>query len=157
MLTPETLQDIVAYEGLSKPPSDISNIRISPYYPYYTGTSANLVWETYLKGSDEIFHSLWTVEEITINSLRVLFIPITGLCLLFYLLRKKQFLTPELDRVSHIFNLKEFSFFGIILFLLGFSICFWIEMEDLKWEFTRFVILGMIIGMLFFSILLFEH
>ena len=47
--------------------------------------------------------------------------------------------------------------FGIILFLLGFSICFWIEMEDLKWEFTRFVILGMIIGMLFFSILLFEH
>lgn len=160
MLTPEFFQTEIYYSGLVSPPKDISTLEIAPGYPYLVGGSINLIWDQSLLVSDlklslekgwlGVFESIWILEKIIFNSIRVLLIPILGV-VIFTILKKK--LIDDLINQSF-YDLNSLSYFGLISLVIGLLICFTIEMGGYKWEFVRFMIPSIIIGQILFSLLM---
>ena len=98
MLTPEFLQTNLEYYGLMSPLGNSSGLEVYPGYPYHFGNpnewalgQLSLLKELQMyiqQGLSGYSYSIWVLEQIIFNSVRVLFFPILGI-IAFYFLPKK--------------------------------------------------------------------
>lgn len=162
MLTPSSYHTNINYigvmsvaDGAAEHGASERALNLSPGYQYYyDGISG---WKSdralllhkaleYKKNLPKDIASLvWTLERIVINSIVVLFFPMAGLIYL----RKKCKLESSLSEKS---SFRYLYLFGILTFIIGLLISFPFSLNGYKWELSRFMIPGIAIGMLGFSL-----
>ncbi|MGK5008325.1 hypothetical protein [Janthinobacterium sp. MDB2-8] len=165
MLTPKSMQTLGDVPGLMSTSNSgetkLPGIHLVPGVPFHFGWGGD--WKSgqngYLKEAKiylehpklNLMPLLWIIEQLFFTSLRILFFPIAGLIAIFLIWRKAGIpsntqhypITP-----SH----ATLSIFGIYTFLIGFLIDFTLLVNGYKWELSRFMIPGILIGMLGFSL-----
>jgi hypothetical protein len=157
MLTPSYFFTEISYSGILKMGS---RLEISPGIGFHYGWVGN--WEFGLTNltnfaknitapleNIEFLNKLpWHIEQIVFTSLRVHFFTIIGLIFLFlysnYLFLKNNTFIEDPDKVS---LLKNMSIFGILFFIIGFTLAFPFSLNDNKWALTRFLLPAITIGM----------
>ena len=159
MLTPSTYHTNINYIGMMSVADSRREGKVAVYpdpgYPFhYDGISG---WKSgqkpllkkaleYKKNLPKDIASLvWTLERIVINSIVVLFFPVAGLIYL----RKKCKLESSLSEKS---SFRYLYLFGILTFIIGLLISFPFSLNGYKWQLSRFMIPGIAIGMLGFSL-----
>ena len=170
MLTPSSQHTKVNYPGMMS----VSNARegkatehgikekgviIYPGYPFhYDGIFGWKSGQTQLLEealgyksnlTENIPSFVWTLERVAINSIVVLFFPMAGLIYLKkYRLNPKPCSKSEVDRLY---------LFGLLFFIFGLFISFPFSLNGYKWELSRFMIPGIAIGMLGFSLFVLDQ
>jgi hypothetical protein len=157
MLTPNYFLTDLSYDGLLKVGS---RLEISPGIGFHYGWVGN--WEfgltnltnfaknitTPLENKEFLNKLPWHLEQIVFTSLRVHFFTITGLILLFlysnHLILKNNTFIKGPDKISLI---KNMSIFGILFFIIGFTLAFPFSLNDNKWALTRFLLPAISIGL----------
>ena len=168
MLTPSTYHTNINYIGMmsvadSRREGKVAaeygvnekGLTVYPGYPFhYDGISG---WKSgqkpllkkaleYKKNlTKDISSFVWTLEKVVINSIVVLFFPMAGLI---YLRRKCKLESS----ISEKYSLDYLYLFGILTFIIGLLISFPFSLNGYKWELSRFMIPGIAIGMLGFSL-----
>lgn len=165
MLTPSSQHTEVNYSGMMS----VSNARegkatehgikekgviIYPGYPFhYDGifgwkSGQTQLLEEALEYKKSLIKNIssfvWTLERVVINSIVVLFFPIAGLIYL-----KKYRSNPKVYNKNEVDYL---YFFGLLFFIFGLLISFPFSLNGYKWELSRFMIPGIAVGMLGFSL-----
>lgn len=159
MLTPKKLLTKIDYPGVMSLTSQ-EEFRLRPKFgvPFHFGWAGEWtygltkphaeLWETYQDKSSFIRqYFLWLAEQIIFTSLRILAIPIIGLSYWLYF-RKRE------ERRMSPFNIStdEIAIYGFIFLLSGFMMSFPLSINQYKWELSRFLIPGIAIGMLGFTL-----
>ncbi len=164
MLTPKFLQvdfsSHVAQTLFSKSSSLGSGLQFIPGIPFYYGSMSsgwhfgnmdllkaaqNILFEPNLKFASLI----WMVESILLNSFRILAVPFLGVIFLIFHLNSKNF---KFHFNNH--DYFKFCFATILLFTIGFIICFFISLNGYKWELSRFIIPGYFFSYIAFCLFL---
>ncbi|MFZ6765494.1 hypothetical protein ACO0LM_00310 [Undibacterium sp. Di26W] len=168
MLTPKSMQVALDVPGLMttagvKAEQHHAGLMFVPGVPFHFGWSG-ADWkagqlsfikegQVYMMGWQKNFAAfIWILEQMFITSIRVLFFPIIGI-IGFFFLSKWQLKTPEIEQNSE--NAPSFKLLGLsaaYLFFIGFFINFTIMLNGYKWELSRFLIPGVTMGMLGFSL-----
>jgi hypothetical protein len=93
---------------------------------------------------------LWQLEKILIDSFVVLFFPIAGL----YLFRQSFYINSKNQREKFIDRIKRqyFFFYSVFALLFGISFNLIFGVNSYKWEFTRFMVPFIALGLLQFYI-----
>ena len=175
MLTPKIFLSNYEYSGIMSPSGSGAGIEIKPGIPYVTGSLNHWVTDTeqypplnfikeYYDGRINLydfirntFWNIWNIESSIINSLRVYFFIILGL--LYLIFRHKYFKNDERKVSDVVFNqkfLKHIGYFGIIAFIISFTLCFTFSYNGYKWELSRFMIPSISIGMFGFVLFYIE-
>lgn len=160
MLTPEFLQTNLEYYGLMSPLGNSSGLEVYPGYPYHFGNpnewalgQLSLLKELQMyiqQGLSGYSYSIWVLEQIIFNSVRVLFFPLLGIIAFYFLPKKLENSAKQED--TELPTFKNFFVFGLLLFFIGFIICFPFAMNGYKWQFARFMVPGIAVGMFGFSL-----
>jgi len=131
-----------------------SNLRLAPILPYQypsisgheTNHSLSLyppIINIYEEGlsikKEKIPGIFFLVELIFWDSLKIIFFPLLGLFLLFYISNKKNSKSNNLKFLSHSF---------ILIFIMGFFVAYFFLFGSKKWELSRFLINGCYAGFL---------
>jgi hypothetical protein len=166
MLTPKYLQSpldfigLMSTQGLNAKHTGFEIIPGIPFHFGWTGGEWKSGQMTFLKEAQgymanwraEAVSIIWILEQVFFTSIRVLFFPILGIVALYYLSRREM-ASPSLEQnIVAIPSVKTLLFLGAYVMLIGFIICFTVMVNGFKWEFSRFLIPGVTIGMLGFSL-----
>jgi len=160
MLTPEFFQTNLEYYGLMSPSGNSSGLQVYPGYPYHFGNpnewalgQLSLLKELQMyiqQGLSGYSSSIWVLEQIIFNSVRVLFFPLLGIIAFYFLPKKLSSSAKQED--TELPDSKNFFVFGLLLFFIGFIICFPFAMNGYKWQFARFMVPAIAVGMFGFSL-----
>ena len=160
MLTPEFLQTNLEYYGLMSPLGNSSGLELYPGYPYHFGNpnewalgQLSLLKELQMyiqQGLSGYSSSIWVLEQIIFNSFRVLFFPLLGIIAFYFLPKKLANSAKQED--TELPTFKNFFVYGLLLFSIGFIICFPFAMNGFKWQFARFMVPAIAVGMFGFSL-----
>ena len=164
MFTPQTLLSNIFYPGIMSPMGSgvKTGIQLHPGIPFHIGWLG--YWESgltpLLSFASEFISSkltlenflnkaIWSLEQILVTSLRVLFFVIVGLLFLVYNFKIPMFLYNKNDRLL---TLNSIGIYGVIFFLCGLLPGFFIMLNGYKWELSRFLIPAVSIGSLGLSL-----
>jgi hypothetical protein len=159
MFTPQSLLSHIQYPGIMTPMGSgaKSGIQIHPGIPFHIGWLGQ--WEfgltPLLSFASEFISSkltlqgflnklVWSLEQILVTSVRVLFFVIVGLSLLVYKFRMPLYITKS----KELLTLNTIGNFGLAFFLCGLVPTFFITLNGYKWELSRFLIPAVSIGSL---------
>jgi len=159
MLTPSSLLSDITYSGIMSPSgSNVKGLSILPGIPFHFGWFGS--WQNgwipnlsfaaeYIKTGQVkiqfLLQIVWNLEQIFLTSIRVHFFPILGI--LFMCFRSDK-VRGEYFLKTGSLQIKQIGYYGSILFLTGFILCFSFSLNGYKWELSRFLIPGVSIGML---------
>lgn len=159
MLTPKNLLTKIDYPGIMSLTSQ-EDFRLRPKFgiPFYFGWAGQWtygltfphaeLWDTYQDKLSFISqYFVWLAEQIIFTSLRVLAIPIIGIC---YWLKKRDLPTQETESLN--ISSREIAIYGLLFLFAGFMMSFPASINQYKWELSRFLIPGISIGMFGFAL-----
>lgn len=165
MLTPKSMQSAANVPGLmttaSSGEKNKTGVNIAPGVPFVYGwggtwKSGQGLFYPEMKANLENWRAnlipiLWIFEQLFFTSLRVLFFTILGLIGFFVLLRNKG--TAALPKIGiAVPSYRTLGILGAYTFSIGFIINFTISLNGYKWELSRFMIPGVLLGMLGFAL-----
>lgn len=174
MLTPKSLRDnvqingIMTIDGHGRQSDKFICIRpIFPFHHLFNGQWTFGIWdkkreiysalEMYKKTGqsmqfhpDVLRHELrYETEADFFNSIRMAFFPLVGLILTWFI---SVFKDSRLDKNGKMADVKKLWFVSFIVFLIDYLIVFFIEFNGYKWELSRFLIPGYVLGMVCFIV-----
>jgi hypothetical protein len=110
--------------------------------PFHIGIGGNWVWGQTTLNLGAVFF----VEQVVSNSIKVVFWPLFGVVLSFYLFR-------TVRKISNAYMyIYRINLTAILILFLGLFLNAFFNIDGFKWELTRFLILGYFLGM--FTLLL---
>ncbi|GEM_PF-3430761 len=98
------------------------------------------------------FKFIWALEQRFIVSLRVMFFPIIGILTLLYWRPLESLERSNHLKFQELIPQRILGVYGVVFFLTGFIICFVFDLNGRSWELSRFLIPGIVIGMIGMSI-----
>lgn len=168
MLTPAKWQDKIDYAGImSAAGRKVSaegvddartKIAVVPGYAFFqsnyftqwkSGQEPLLIeGKRHLESVDKNWTNIfWVFEQLLMTSLRVLFWPLLGLLGIIWLIKKHSVSKTTVNCLRLAPSVNMFAVIGGLVFLMGFVVCFSISLNDYKWELSRFMIPGIILGL----------
>lgn len=160
MLSPKSLQDNVDIPGVMKV-EKTGYTGINPAFPYWRGIAGNwqisisdhavsrreLLADARTNKSMDALHELYYRAETDLFSvMRVSFFPILGTVMLWRIVRRMKADGPH--------ALKDLWFVSSFSLLCGIAISFSIMLNGYKWELSRFLIPGYLLGLVSFVVAL---
>ncbi|MFC1566337.1 LamG-like jellyroll fold domain-containing protein [bacterium] len=156
MLTLDNKQDRLQLEGVHKVVSTLSKIvSFNPAFVHHTGFGRK--WErnyhrvdiSKVKNVDSFFYEFIVGFEKNLwEALRLTFWPVLGFILMFLLLFTKSYEKLKILDNKKIIQEKFLLLFSSGVFIIGFSINFFIAITNHKWELSRFLMSGNFLGVL---------
>jgi len=135
---------------------DKRGVAIKPYLPFHVGDTDRWIMDKSLFNARERVKqnggptALWFTEQLLMTALRVLFFPALGIAALYWVREAApERIVPGDDLVLPSLNLANAA---SIALGVGFLLAFSIELNGYKWELVRFLIPGIILGMLCFAV-----
>jgi len=160
ILTPSSCCDKLAIPGALSPPLE-RRLVIEPYLMFiyshfgemsfsidmYKEDTETILAKRHAIGGKQAFRSIAFRIEVNLwESIRILFFPIAGIVLLWLAITFWK--RKDIYRDDEIFFLKELVFSAFLTFILGYMIAFLVRYSHLKWELTRFLIPGVLLGVI---------
>ena len=160
MLSPKSLQGTVDIPGAMKVEKQ-GYTGISPAFPYWRGIAGN--WQFSMsdhsvsrkelfddvranKSMDALHELYYRAETDLFSVIRVSFFPILGIVMLWRIAKRMKAAGPHV--------LKDLCFVSAFTLLCGIAISYSIMLNGYKWELTRFLIPGYLLGLVSFVVAL---
>ena len=161
MLTPAVFQDNVQIPGMMKVTSGKPIISIHPGIMNHVQQIDTFNNDNYkdrvhkIKGLVEqknLGLAIFYLEESFISSLRMVFFPFLGFIVLFFFAEQMK---EKYARENQLISLDLLKIIGVTIFTIGFLLVFSIDIHGYKWEMSRFMIPGIMLGLFCFILSIF--